>query len=189
MRAMKPLAWAGACAYFLGLSACASNRPMGTHRSSVEREALVTVTAIDVPRRLVTVRDASGEANTFYVDEANKNFPQADVGDQVRVRYIESMALRLTKKAPSGIKLEEKTSQPTAGRASGKASTAVTEVVRIEAVRPDGSLVVFTGPRGRRAVQVSDMKMRHYVRDLQPGDSVEVTYEEAVALSLEKVPR
>jgi hypothetical protein len=136
---------------------------------------------------LVTVRDASGEANTFYVDESNKNFPQASVGDQVRVRYVESMALRLTKKDPGGIKLEEKTSQPAPGRSKGKASAAVTAVVRIESVRPDGSLVVFTGPRGRRAVEVHDPGMRSYVRDLQPGDNVEVTYEEALALSLERV--
>jgi hypothetical protein len=175
------------CIVSFGLAGCASHRPLGTHRTAVEREALVTVTAVDVPKRLVTVRDASGEANTFYVDESNKNFPQAGVGDQVRVRYVESMALRLTKKKPGEVKMEETTSRPKEGRASGRASTEVTAVVRIEAVRPDGSLVVFTGPRGRRAVQVHDPGMRHYVRDLQPGDNVEVVYEEALALSLEKV--
>lgn len=185
MRIWRTVFTLSVCISSLILMGCASLRP--AHRTAIEREALVTVTAIDVPNRLVTVRDASGEASTFYVDESNKAFPQADVGDQVRIRYIESMALRVTGKKPGDVAMEEKTARPAPGRASGKASAAVTAIVRIEAVRPDGSLVVFTGPRGRRAVQVLDAGMRSYVRGLKPGDNVEVTYEEALALSLEKV--
>jgi len=175
------------CACSLTLSSCASNRPTGTHRTQVERDALVTVTAVDVPNRLVMVRDAAGDSLTMYVDKANKNFPQAEVGDQVRIRYVESMALRLTKKTPSGVQVTESTARPKAGRASGEAATEVTTVVKIEAVQPDGSMVTFTGPRGRRTLAVQDPAMRDYVRQLQPGDNVEATYEEALALSLEKV--
>ncbi len=170
----------------LTLSSCASHGPTGTHRTQMERDALVTVISIDIPHRLVTVRDAAGESLTVYVDESNKNFPQARVGDQVRIRYVESVALRLTSKAPSGVQVTESTDRPTKGRASGKSATEVTAVVRIEAVRPDGSMVTFTGPRGRRTLAVQDAAMRDYVRQLKPGDNVEATYEEALALSLEK---
>jgi len=176
------------CACTLLLSSCASHRPTGTHRTQAEREDLVTVTAIDVPNRLVTVRDAAGESLTVYVDPSNKNFPQAGVGDQVRIRYVESIALRLTKK-DVGMQVMEETSRPQAGRASGRAVTEVTAVVRIESVGPDGSVVTFTGPRGRRTLAVQDSAMRDYVRQLRPGDNVEATYEEALALSLEKVGR
>ena len=81
----------------LGLSACASTRRTEAHRVQMEREAVVTVEAIDVPNRLVTARNASGESLTVYVDESNKAFPQAKVGDQVRIRFVESMAFQLKK--------------------------------------------------------------------------------------------
>lgn len=178
-----------ACAVLVGLPSCQSPGSTGTHRTAVEQEMLVTVTELDVPNRLVTVRDASGDLSTFYVDRSNKSFPQADVGDQVRIRYVESFALRLTKKAAGGMEIKESTAQPQAGKPRGKTAQQVTAVVMIEEVTPDGTFVRFTGPRGRRAVKVHDAAMRDYVRNLKPGDHVEVTYEEALALSLEKVGR
>ena len=188
MSMFKNLFLAGACAVLVGLSACNSPKPAETHRTEVEREALVTVTDMDVPNRLVTVRDASGDLSTFYVDRSNKNFPQASVGDQVRIRYVESFALKLTKKAPGGMQIKESTTQPEAGKPRGQTAQEVTAVVKIEEVTPDGSFVRFTGPRGRRALKVHDPAMREYVRTLKPGDNVEATYKEALALSLEKVP-
>ncbi len=188
MNTLKGSFLVGACSFLVGLSACQSPRSAQTHRTAVEHELLVTVTELDVPNRLVTVRDASGDHSTFYVDRSNKNFPQAGVGDQVRIRYVESFALRVTKKAAGGMQVKESTTQPQAGKPSGKTAQQVTAVVRIEEVAPDGSFVRFTGPRGRRAVTVHDPAMRDYVRNLSPGDHVEVTYEEALALSLEKVP-
>jgi hypothetical protein len=149
----------------------------------------MTVEAIDVPNRLVTVKGASGDSVTVYVDESKKDFPQAAVGDKVRVRYSESMAVRLTKpSAVTGeVKVKEATSEPTSGKPSGKATTEVTAVAKIEAVNKDGSVVTFTGPRGRRTLSVIDASMRDFVKELRPGDKVEVTYKEALALSLEKM--
>jgi hypothetical protein len=157
----------------------------------VEREAVMTVEAVDVPNRLVTVRGASGDSLTVYVDESQKTFPQAAVGDQVRVRYVESMAFQLKKSgAPSqGFEVTEETARPKPGQPSGKASTQIKATVRIEAVEPGGSKVTFTGPRGRRMVTIQDAALRDYASQLRPGDGVEVTYKEAVALSLEKLKR
>ena len=175
-------------ALLISLSSCASNRNTGVHRAAMEREAVVTVMALDVPNRLVTVRPSSGDDFTVYVDKANTAFPQAKVGDQVRVRYVDSLALRLTK-APttSGISIKEETAQPAVGRPKGEASTEISAIVRIEAVNSSGSVVTFTGPRGRRTVEVRDPSTRDYVRQLRAGDHVEATYKEALALSLEKV--
>jgi hypothetical protein len=82
---------------------------------------------------------------------------------------------------------KESTARPAAGRPVAKADTEMTAVVQIQAVRPDGSIVSFIGPRGPRAVEVRDPAAREFVCGLRPGDSVEVTYREAMALSLEKV--
>jgi len=175
----------------LGLSACASTRRTEAHRVQMEREAVVTVEAIDVPNRLVTARNASGESLTVYVDESNKAFPQAKVGDQVRIRFVESMAFQLKKSgdASKGYEVTEATSRPKAGQPTAAASTEVKTTVKIEAVEKGGSKVTFTGPRGRRTVQIHDPALRDYAGKLRSGDAVEVTYQEALALSLEKVPR
>ncbi|MBI1825111.1 MAG: hypothetical protein HY287_14745 [Planctomycetes bacterium] len=177
------------CVASLTLTACANHRPSGTHVKEVEHEAVVTVENIDVPNRLVTVRDASGNPLTVYVDESVKTFPQAKVGDQVRVRYLESLAVRLMKPSESttALQVKDETTRMSPGQPIGKATTEVNTTVRIESVDRTGSVVTFTGPRGRRTVHVVDPSLRDYVRQLRAGDNVDVTYKEALAISLERV--
>ena len=188
MKTTKLFATVGLCALVLQCAACSSHRPQGTHTARVEQDAMVTVQSVDVPNRLVTVRDASGETFTVYVDESNKAFPQAGVGDQVRVHFTESFALRLAPPGSpdSGLTVKELTSQPQPGHPSGKSAAEVTAIVRIEEVKSKGSVVTFTGPRGRRTIAVHDPSMRDFVSKLKRGDHVEATYTEALALSLEK---
>lgn len=173
----------------LNLAACATQRPTGTQRTRIEQVAVVTVEALDVPHRLVTVRGSSGVPMTLYVDRTNKHFPQFGVSDQVRIRYVESLAIRLASsgETPGTIKVREETSRPRSGRPAAGAGVAVTAIVRIEEVTADGSVVAFTGPRGRRTMRVNDPGMQEFVRQLHPGDHVEATYEEALALSVEKM--
>ncbi len=97
------------------LPACASSgKKTEIH---TERDALVTVEAIDVPNRLVTVHEASGESSTFYVDESIRAFPQAKVGDQVRIRYQESIAVQMKKPGDgtSQLQVKEETARPQPG--------------------------------------------------------------------------
>jgi len=173
----------------LWLSACATTRPTGAHQTQVERKAVVTVTAMDVPNRLVTVRNAAGESFTVYVDPSVTTFPQAKVGDQVQIRYTESFAVQLKKPGEkvTGLEVREETSRPQPGKPGGQTATEVKATVRIEAVDQKGSIVTFTGPRGRRTVQILDPSLREYTKQLRAGDTVEATYREALALSLERV--
>ncbi len=173
----------------LAIPACATSRSTAPHQTQTEREAIVTVTGIDVPNRLVTMRDVSGDPFTVHVDKSVEGFPQAKVGDRVRVRYTESFAVQLKKpgEPQTGLSVSEETSRPQPGQPSGQAATEVKATVTIEAVQRKGSVVTFTGPRGRRTVQILDPSLREYVKQLRKGDLVDVTYKEAVALSLERV--
>lgn len=171
------------------LSACATTRQEGAYKTQVEKEALVTVTAINVPDRLVTVRDAAGDSIVFYVDKSVEGFPQAKVGDRVRVRFKESFAVELMKPGEStkGVQVSGETSRSQVGQPSRHAAAEVKATVRIEKVERRGSIVTFTGPRGRRTVQILEPEMRKYVKNLKEGDNVEVTYSEALAISIERV--
>lgn len=173
----------------LGLASCASPRPKATLQTQVEQETVVTVEAIDVPDRLVTVRTTTGDALTFYIDESVKDFPQAKVGDRVRIRYRESYAFRLKGRgeAGPGAEITTETSRDGGAHPRRSAKAEVKATVRIETVSADGKSVTFTGPRGRRATQILDPALQEYVRKLRAGDEVEVTYQEALALSLDRV--
>lgn len=173
----------------VGLTACASSRPKATLQTQVEQETVVTVEAIDVPDRLVTVRTTTGDALTFYIDESVKDFPQAKVGDRVRIRYRESYAFRLKERGESGpgAEVTTETSRDGGAHPQRTAKAEVKATVRIETVSADGKSVTFTGPRGRRATQILDPALQEYVRKLRAGDEVEVTYQEALALSLDRV--
>lgn len=169
------------------LPACASSGKKTEIRT--DHEAVVTVESIDVPNRLVTVREAAGDTATFYVDQSIRSFPQAKVGDKVRIRYQESIAVQMAKPGEAGPRatLKEETTKPGSGAASGSARSELTAVVKIEKVNKSGTSVTFTGPRGRRTIQVVRPEMQKFAKSLRPGDEVEVAYSEALALSLEPV--
>lgn len=175
--------------FALIVSACATARPTGAHQTNVECEAVVTVESIDVPNRLVTVRGATGESFSFYVDKSVEGFPQAGVGDRVRVRFTESFMVQLRRPGESeiGIESSTETARSRPGQPSGSTATEVKATVRIEKVASNGKFVTFTGPRGRRTIEILDPSFQAYVKKLRPGDNVEATYMEALALSLEKV--
>jgi hypothetical protein len=63
----------------------------------------------------------------------------------------------------------------------------VTTTVEIMAVAPNGAEATFRGPEGEvRTVEVDDPRTQEKFSHLRPGDSVEVTYTERLALTLKK---
>jgi hypothetical protein len=58
--------------------------------------------------------------------------------------------------------------------------------VRIDAVDVATGRVTFTGPAGgTRTVTVQDPRMHEFVRNLRPGEQVDIAYSEAIAVSVE----
>ncbi|MRR08399.1 MAG: hypothetical protein EG828_16060, partial [Deltaproteobacteria bacterium] len=60
-----------------------------------ERMAVMTATvqAIDLEKRMVTLKGPKGEVRTIKVGEEAVNLPQVKVGDLVTVKYYESLAV------------------------------------------------------------------------------------------------
>ncbi len=75
------------------------------------------------------------------------------------------------------------------GTERGSTRNELTATVRIERVDLNANTVTFTGPRGQRTLYVQKPAMREFVKKLRPGDAVEVTYSEALAISLEPMSR
>jgi len=152
-------------------------------------QVTATVEAIDLANRLVTIRGPEGNAATLEVGPEVRNLPQVKVGDEVVVSYYAAMAAEF-KKPGEGVKgVQEDVG---AGRAEpgerpgGIVGRRVKATVIIESVDAKSNTVSFTGPHGMlRTIAVQDPDAQAFIKKLKKGDEVELTYTEAVAISVE----
>ncbi len=150
-------------------------------------EVTATITAVDAAKRTVTLKRHDGTKTTIDVPDEVKNFDQIKVGDTVRAQYTMALALEL-KKGPvtKGPPTEERevTAPPAAGekpgRAVGRKVTAIADVIAVDTAK---HVVTLKGPRGNEVdLDVHDPEQ---LKNIQVGDHVQVTYIEALALSVE----
>jgi len=147
------------------------------------------VQAIDLTTRMVTLKAENGKEFTTKVDEKIKNLDKVNVGDTVKAAYVEAVAVELKR----GEKIEpgmEKKSGGAVSKPGEKPAIVVgnksTVSAVIEAIDLKKNTVTFRGPEGKtRTVTVKDAKYREMLKEVQVGDVVELTYVEAVAITLE----
>ena len=155
-----------------------------------ELTAEATVKAVDQQNRLVTLEREDGSTITFLAGPEVRNLPQIAAGDKVKARYRESLLASVKKPGeavkPTAVAAAVSRAEP--GAAPGAtAGQQVTVTVRIESVDTEKNRVAFTLPSGAmRIVSVKQPEMQEYIKGLKPGDQVEITYTEAVAISVEK---
>jgi hypothetical protein len=150
-------------------------------------QATATVTKIDAEKRLLSLRAEDGREFTVEADEEVRNFSQIEVGDTVDVRYYQSLAADLTDAPPSdsadavlvGSRAQE------GQRPGGSVGLVYTAIVTIDSVDPETHTVTFTGPEGTpRETTVQRPDARDFVSQLKPGDRVQITYGEALAIAV-----
>jgi hypothetical protein len=152
------------------------------------RDVTATVTAVDPETRLVSLRSPEGEELTVEAGPEVRNFEQIKAGDRVDVVYYEAIAAEVTE-APQSAGPEPviiKTTQaPVGASPKGTASMLYTAVVTIENVDTETNTVTFTAPGGgSREIAVVRPEMQEFITHLNPGDRVQVTYGEALAVSV-----
>jgi ribosomal 50S subunit-recycling heat shock protein len=187
-----------AAALAIGVVLAVATSPMAGEtkggQPTVKRSRLTTLTAtveaIDVAKRLVTLKGPKGNVVTVKVDERVKNLPQVQVGDQVVVKYYEALAFRVL--APGEVAPSPSATGAAAKAAPGEKPAAVgarevTATVTVEAIDHKASTVTFKGPEGNSVtVKAQDPKNLEKVK---VGDKVEITYTEALGISVEKAKK
>jgi hypothetical protein len=173
-------------------SAAPSVPPSDTASVAEGVTAAATVTAINLEKRLVTLRGEEGREFTVLAGPAVQNLPQLAVGDTVTLRYVESVFAALKKPgepvASPEASLELRRAELGA-KPGGVIAQDVSATVKIESVDTAKNIVVFTAPDGAlRCIAVKRPTFQEYIKQLKPGDMVEITYTEAVAISVEKTP-
>jgi hypothetical protein len=180
----------GALGAALLLAACASKPPEPV---SVENTQSISakVESIDHAKRLVSLRAENGRTATVEVSPEVRNLDQVQAGDNVVVRYYQALAAQLKKKGESTtlnkIDLTDATARAEPGEKPGAAvGSTVTTTVVIDSVDQSFQTVTFKGPNGMlRTVGVETPKGKEFIQRLKKGDEVELTYTEALAVSVE----
>jgi hypothetical protein len=146
-----------------------------------------TVEAIDPATRQVSLRGPHGPVSVVVGPEV-KNFDKMHVGDKVVVSYYQGIAARMAKG-------DRKATEPAVSafdyraqsgkRPGGGLGTSVTTTVTIEAIDTGTNTVAFRRSDGSvHIIAVKAPNMVQFIRTLKPGDSVEVTYTESVAINV-----
>ena len=155
--------------------------------TAVQLQATASVTAIDQATRMVTLKTANGKELTTQVSPDVKNLKQVKVGDVVNVTYTEAYAVRLnpTNAKPSDAASAAAVAQP-GEKPAGAAGDMVTISAKVKAINLKDNTVTFKGPKGNlRTVAVQDPTYQAALKKLKVGDVVEITYAEAVAITVE----
>jgi Cu/Ag efflux protein CusF len=174
----------------LTLAACASDSKNDTPPSGTLETGTVTATAtvenIDLANRLVTLRGADGTVGTVWVDERAHNLGQVKKGDTVVATYHESLAYEVKRAGDGepGVDVLEVGGRAALGAKPGAAAagvvTATVTIKSIDKSKPSVTLARADGSTFTVVVRHPE-KLQH----VKVGDLVELTYTQAVALSVE----
>ena len=149
-------------------------------------EASAEVMRIDNATRTLTLKTAQGDMVDVIASEAVKNFDQIKVGDVVRSRYTRALALKLKnpKDAAGGATVSEgSTTAPPGQRPAFTGAGQITGIAEVTAVDPKESTITLKGAEGK--LVTLDVNNPDQFKVIKPGDQIEVTYTEAVALDVE----
>jgi len=151
-----------------------------------------TVKAVDYDSRLITLQGPEGKAMTVEAGPEVKRLKEIKTGDVVVINYTQAIAAELKKAGTSsGVSVKEDVKRAKASEKPGvSGQREVKATVTIDAVDLKNNIVTFTGPQGNvNIVAIQRPQMREFIKTLKTGDKVDVTYTEAVAVSVEPAPK
>ena len=144
-----------------------------------------TVESIDLSTRTVVLKGADGKTESVVVPETIANLEKLKVGDTVTTTYAVAIAAQILKpgeeRAPAAVSAS--------GQGGGKIVEAnqVSAVLKVNAVDLATNSVTLTGPKGNtETVKVKRPELQEKLKTLKPGDEVQITYTEAVAIKVER---
>jgi Cu/Ag efflux protein CusF len=145
-----------------------------------------TVQAVDLEKRIVTLKGPEGRVFDLKVGPEARNLPQVKPGDIVVAKYFEAVAVEVKK---GGVGLRSKESETAVSRAplgekpAGAVATTTTITANVIAVDAKKQVVTLEGPSGRSVhVKVKDPAV---FSQIKVGEQVEMVITEAIAIAVE----
>jgi len=148
-----------------------------------------TVVKIDQRTREVTLRADDGQEFSFIAGEDVKNLAQVKSGDVVTATYAEALAYEV-RKGGAAVTPETAVAAGSADKGmkpAGAIARQTTVTVLITAIDHKIPSITFKGPGGK----TKTIKVQHpeKLQGVTVGDTVEITYTEALALKVEEAPK
>jgi Cu/Ag efflux protein CusF len=148
----------------------------------------VTVQSVDVPNRKLTLKDDVGNVQTLDVSKQVKNLPQLKPGDRITVAFRMAMAAEIKKPgtASTSPNIRESMSvAPQGSKPEGKAQRTVKTLITVKEVDASKHMLTFEGPQANtRTIKVAKPEMQKLLKQLKPGDQVELAYTEELAVNV-----
>jgi len=143
-----------------------------------------TIEAIDKSSRIVTLKDKGGMLEELFCGPEVQRFDALKVGDTVTFRYYESVVSALRRPGATAKPAESAGVTRTPGtRPGGTVSQQITAAVTIQAIDAKVPSVTVKSDTGRvMSFRVQDAKN---LEGYKVGDTVEITYTQALAVSVE----
>lgn len=171
----------------LSLGGCQSSQRTATIEE--HSEAVAIVKAVQPELGLLAFESSTGERGVVHVGPEVRNLSEIDPGDRLRIRYSRAIAAHVVKtEVPQVLGHTENLQRnlEPGQRPSATSASETKALFRVEKIDTAANSVVVTGPDGlERLINVRTPKMREYIRTLKAGDTVEVTFTEAAAISIE----
>jgi len=149
-------------------------------------ELTATVIGVDYKNREVVLQGTNGSMDRFAVSDRIKNFDKVRQGDEVKIKYYESVAYAVVK--PGELTATSRTDAlaiPQDAKKPGGGSISVSNTTAtIQAIDRDSRQVTLKGANGQTAHVYVDPSVGNLQR-IKEGDQVSITMTKAIAVSVE----
>jgi Cu/Ag efflux protein CusF len=173
----------------LGLASVAmAQTPIKGEAMVASTSVTATVTKIDQKTRAVTVKTDDGKEHSFVAGDAVKNLAQVKQGDVITATYTEALVYEVNKGGKAGAQAAVAGGTAAPGmKPAGAIAQETTVTVSITAIDLKVPSVTFKGPAGNtRTIKV---KQPEKLQGVKVGDTVDITYAEALAITVDKAPK
>ena len=177
---------AGGCATAPAGKSAGTAEPASWETAAMVEET-ATVEAVNQSTRMLTLKGPEGNSITFKASEEVRNLAQVQVGDEVKFRYTESLAVRVLKEGEafpaagdSAVMTRAKPGEKPAG-VIGTKKTVNATITAIDKAAKTANLKLEDG----KSVTVTPRDPKNLDK-VKVGDRLVITYTEAIAVKVEK---
>jgi len=168
----------------LGLALISGARAFAAAEIGDAVTVTATVTSIDLKTRTVELKGEDGKTASIVVPESIANLEKLKVGDTVTTTYAVALAAEILKPGETAAPA----SVSAAKQGGGEIVSAVqhSAVLKINSIDLATNSVTVTGPKGNtQTLKVKRPELQEKLKTLKPGDEVQLTYTEAMAITVE----
>jgi hypothetical protein len=168
----------------LGCATAKDSKQPFMKEDMIEAEAMIQM--VDPTTRTLIVDGPSGPTAIVCGPEV-RNFDQIHAGEKVKLTYKAALAAAITKSKakPTDTYDAAAVSAPLGEKPAAAVGQTITTTVQIESVDTSFDTVSFKRPDGYvRTIAVESPEGKKFIRTLKKGDMVDVSYTEALAISV-----